>query len=98
MIRRYVAVIAAAGLCGCGTQTAPPPPAVVGVPQHVLEQLVERNVGRTGGRVVAVYCERGVYPGSGQEASCTVVRASGESQVMRAAVTHDYQLVLTETR
>lgn len=86
-----VVVSAVVGACSPGSPFPTPFASEHEVPRHVLaDMLIEQHMDNA---PVTAECDRGVAPGSGQVAICTVVYGSGDSAVFGVSLTSDQQLV-----
>lgn len=64
------------------------------VPRHVLaDMLAVQQQDRYGYAPVTVSCDRGVAPGSGRVAVCTLVHANGYVETFGVSLTSDQQLI-----
>lgn len=78
------------GACAPGSPFPTPFASEHEVPRHVLADML---IEQTDNAPVTAECDRGVAPGSGQVAICTVVYDNGDSAVFGVSLTSDQQLV-----
>ena len=85
-----VVVSAVVGACAPGSPFPTPFASEHEVPRHVLADML---IEQTDNAPVTAECDRGVAPGSGQVAICTVVYDNGDRAVFGVSLTSDQQLV-----